>query len=722
MALCIVLCLSAAKSADLPLPPAIQNAFRIGGQPKVQDGQSLVGFGIGAMAFDAAGNMYVAGHNLGAPFAVANQTFFGPVGGSQDLWVMKISGSGERILYSALIGTSQFDQFGGMAVDRDGNVFLAGSTLSPDFPTTPGSYLPHSAQGGTFVLKLDASGQRLIYSTYIAPASQAMGLAIDTSGNAYIAGAARAAQFPTTAGAYQTASHAVDAGFVSELSADGKRLLFSTLFAGSEGGDYATAVAVDANGVIQVTGRAVSPDFPVTSGGSRSVDQIGNPHVFLARFDNTGSRLLFSTVLFETQNATALTVDRLGNSYVAGQWLHSYVTKFDGQGKRIFTKTIGGARLDNVNALLALDDGTVMIGGDTTSPDFPTRDTLQPCTPNLPGSSASITNGANAFVTILDPAGEITLSSLLGGVGYNSITVLAPDPAGSLHVAGDTTAPGFPGTRDLAPGLDVWAFAFEFDLKSIVPGRPAPSCIVNGASYKAASIAPGMVATIYGSNLGPEIGIGFTLGPDGRVPTSLAGMSVTVGGTPAPILYAQDRQMNFVVPQQVAANSTSICVAGAVSSCVATSVALLSSGIFGAGSAILNEDGTVNTPTNPALRGSVISFFGTGMGPYTIASQDGVIAGPQLGLLQYHVDATFYDPTYYPPCSPFFVRGCPTPLGPFRGEVKYAGQAPEMVTGVTQVNVKVPADAIPGPYVSVSLAVSGPSSQSSNTTTKVAVK
>ena len=124
---------------------------------------------------------------------------------------------------------------------------------------------------------------------------------------------------------------------------------------------------------------------------------------------------------------------------------------------------------------------------------------------------------------------------------------------------------------------------------------------------------------------------------------------------------------------------------------------------FGAGSAVLNQDGTLNTPANPAARGSVISFFGTGMGPYDRSEQDGSIGAPPLGHLQYPISVSFYDPT--PPVCFFGI--CSKPQGPFTGEVLYAGQAPELVTGVTQVNVKVPQDAIPGTYVRVTLAVTG---------------
>jgi uncharacterized protein (TIGR03437 family) len=699
---------SAATSASLTLPPAIQNGFRIGAsQPNAQ---GTAGFSIQGLGFDVAGNMYLAGTNMGGPFAVSNQTSIG-LPGEADLFVMKLSAAGRQVVYVTRIGGSGADQFGGMAVDRDGNVYLAGSTWSLDFPTTANSYLPKITQPGSFVLKLDVSGQKLLYSTHLAPQSQAYSVAIDNAGNAYVAGSAYG-KFPTTPGAYQQVPVSPGFGFVTKLSPDGRSLLFSTTLGGSAGGDYVQSIALEPNGVIHLAGRASSPDFPTTPGANRNV-RVPGLAVFLARLDNTGSRLLYSTLLYDIQNAGGLAVDSLGDSYVAGGPLDFKATKIDAHGTLVYAKTFDGAHVDSLNALMALDDGTLLLGGASFSPDFPTRDSLQPCTYNLPPDpSAVFPPGGNAVFMMLDPAGNLVHSSLLGGVGDNSIGAMARDPGGSLYLAGYTTAFGFPGTRELIPGppfIDTWGFVFTLDLSAIVRGRPAPSCVVHGGTYAAGEIAPGMVASIFGSNLGPNAGVGFTLGADGNVPTVLAGIHVTVGGTSAPILYAQDRQINFVMPQQVAGKSTNICVGDVqAQSCLSASVVSSNAGIFGAGSAVLNQDGTLNTPANPAVRGSVISFFGTGMGPYDRLVPDGSIAAPPLSRLQYPIGVSFYDPTP----SVCFFHICSTPLGPFSGEALYAGQAPELVAGVTQVNVKVPQDAIPGANVRVTLTVSGPSSNS----------
>jgi hypothetical protein len=210
--------------------------------------------------------------------------------------------------------------------------------------------------------------------------------------------------------------------------------------------------------------------------------------------------------------------------------------------------------------------------------------------------------------------------------------------------------------------------------------------------------------TLFGSNLGPSEGAVFSLDADGRVPAELGGIRATAGGLPAPVLYAQDRQINFVAPQ-LPWHSHDICISsGGPDTCIFTRTAAAGAGVFGNGSAVRNEDGTLNTPANPAARGSVITFYGTGFGPYDGTVEDGTMAGVPPVSLRYPVVVDFADPGFHF-CSVFY---CPPPAGPFRGTVTYAGQAPGMVAGVTQVNVRIPPDAIPSLRVPVTLGVRVP--------------
>jgi uncharacterized protein (TIGR03437 family) len=190
--------------------------------------------------------------------------------------------------------------------------------------------------------------------------------------------------------------------------------------------------------------------------------------------------------------------------------------------------------------------------------------------------------------------------------------------------------------------------------------------------------------TIFGSNLGPARGVGFNPNADGRVPLELAGVRVTVGGLGAPVLYVQDQRIDFIVPQDVAGTTTNVCVAArGTQSCLFAYVGDLFPGILKTpdGFAALNEDGTLNTPSNAAAAGSVISFFGTGFGPLDRdPPPDGAIALPPLGRLVYTVRPWFDLPA---------GRNARRTLA---AEVLYAGAAPYSVHGVVQVNIRVPPD------------------------------
>ncbi|MCU1338358.1 MAG: hypothetical protein JWO19_3939 [Bryobacterales bacterium] len=169
------------------------------------------------------------------------------------------------------------------------------------------------------------------------------------------------------------------------------------------------------------------------------------------------------------------------------------------------------------------------------------------------------------MVVRLDAAGNIIHSSLLGGVAVNnSIDALSRAPNGSLYAAGRTYSPLFPGGPTLSPtSAGAFAFAFRFDWEQIRTGLPAPSCMAQSATIGPVPAAPLSIATLFGSNLGPVAGVQYRLDADGRVPTELGGTRVTVGDIPAPILYAQDQQINFIVPGGLTGSTTQVCVEAA---------------------------------------------------------------------------------------------------------------------------------------------------------------
>jgi uncharacterized protein (TIGR03437 family) len=217
------------------------------------------------------------------------------------------------------------------------------------------------------------------------------------------------------------------------------------------------------------------------------------------------------------------------------------------------------------------------------------------------------------------------------------------------------------------------------------------SDVVNSASYLSGAVSPGELVTIFGANLGPPSGAQGALDGD-SVADSIENTQVMIGGTASPILYASSTQINAVVPFGVTGTSTQIQVlyqgqptASATVPIQPASPAVFSiNGNGGGQGAILNQDGSVNSSTNPAARGSVVALFATGAGLTTPASTDGLLTTAPYPAPMLPVSVT--------------IDGLPA-------QVVYAGAAPTLVAGVLQINVVVPANAIQETYDQVVVTV-----------------
>ena len=164
------------------------------------------------IAVDSLGNAYVTGSTIG---------FYYPPESDEDAFVAKLNPSGSALVYSTHLGGSNYDYGQGIAVDRGGNAYVTGYTGSSDFPTTSEAF--QTTQPGlqnTFVTKLNPRGSALVYSTYLGGSNTdgGNGIALDSSGNAYVTGAASSSDFPTTAGAYQTLLAGTENAFVAKLA------------------------------------------------------------------------------------------------------------------------------------------------------------------------------------------------------------------------------------------------------------------------------------------------------------------------------------------------------------------------------------------------------------------------------------------------------------------------------------------------------------------------
>jgi hypothetical protein len=380
------------------------------------------------------------------------------------------------LAYSTYLGGSAADAAFGVAVDLAGNAYVTGYTTSANFPTV-GVSLPHLGGVDLFVSKLSPSGAALVYSSYLGGSGDdvGLGIAVDASGSAYVAGYTTSPDFPV-ASAFQATSGGATDGFVAKLSASGSALVYST-YLGGGADDQAQAVAVDASGRAYVTGQTFSPNFPRsaplqgTFGGERDA--------FVTKLATAGNALLYSTFLGGSYDdfGQGIAVDGAGNAYVggytfstdfptvnplqatgaAGFYADAFVSKINGAGLALVYSTYLGGSADEQAYGLAVDaSGSVTIAGYTSSSDLPTVAAIQP---KFQGGNT------DGFVSRLDPSGSsLVFSTYLGGSGDDLIYGLAGNGLGRVHVTGYTTSADFPLTKfppqaTLAGGYDAFAAA-----------------------------------------------------------------------------------------------------------------------------------------------------------------------------------------------------------------------------------------------------------------------
>jgi uncharacterized protein (TIGR03437 family) len=244
-------------------------------------------------------------------------------------------------------------------------------------------------------------------------------------------------------------------------------------------------------------------------------------------------------------------------------------------------------------------------------------------------------------------------------------------------------------------------------LISTVPAVPAIAAVVSAASFQGGSVSPGEVVTIGGTAIGPGTPAYLTLDQNGNVSTTLGGVQVLFGGVPAPLIYVSSTQINAVVPYEFARTtnpSAQVAFGGQTSSAFPLSLAASAPAMFtfnGSGTgpaAILNQDNSYNTPTNPATKGSYVVVYVTGEGQ----TNPGGVTGK----------VTTISPA--PPLTPQPSLPVSVSIGGQPAVVAFYGEAPGVVSGVMQLNVQIPANAASG-NVPIAVTVGGNSSQSAVT-------
>jgi len=557
--------------------------------PAGNDGQAA------AAAADAQGNLWIAG-------SAAASAQSSPIVG----FIAQVDSAG-ALLYSGTFGGQDptgNTTISAIAFDTAGNAYLAGSTSQSDFPTTSGAYIgaiPAALAGQEifygFVAKLAPSSQAtppytLAYSTLLGAqqaSSFASVLAVDSNGQATVAGATSASGFPVTQGAFQTQPPSPDANvFVTRLNAQGTGLVWSTLLGevagfpmGSLGG-----VALDSSGNVVLAGIAFSSNFPITAGAiqpqfdtpTNGLSSLGDG--FVAKLDSTGASLLFSTYYgiasYAGSTAGSFSVPY---AYLLDDNFAPPKLRLDAQDDIWITESLADP------TGLALAPGSLALGDTVVAelaPDV-SKVLFAELTPN----------GMAGQDLALNSDGSLTLIGPPRGVNFN-----APVSSGFVLRQPRATPTGV----------------------SILGVADAAAHAVNNA------VAPGEYLSIYGTGLGPAAAAGTQLDANGAISNSLGGTQVSFDGVFAPLLYVSENQINLLVPHEVAGstqgNMVITSIAGSSQS-LPFQIVAAQPNIF----VVVNADGSFNSSSNPASPGDTVSILMSGAGLLDPNLPDGALAG-----------------------------------------------------------------------------------------------
>lgn len=283
-------------------------------------------FGYG-IAVDGSGCAYVTGTTLSTDFPTENPYDDSHNGGSTDAFVTKFSAAGNSLVYSTYLGGMGGDEgWGGVAVDTSGCAYVTGKTNSDDFPTK--SAWDEDLNGNdAFVTKLSSTGDSLIYSTYLGGSvtDVGRGIALDSSGCAYVTGNTYSTDFPTQNAYDDSFNGGYYDAFATKLSAIGDSLIYSS-FLGGSGSDIGLGIAVGSSGCAYVTGSTPSADFPTQNAFDDNHNGSSN-RAFVTELSSSGDSLVYSSYLGDSSPSygRAIATGKLGHAYVTGD--NAFVAK-----------------------------------------------------------------------------------------------------------------------------------------------------------------------------------------------------------------------------------------------------------------------------------------------------------------------------------------------------------------------------------------------------------
>ena len=315
------------------------------------------------------------------------------LGGGNDAFVAKLNASGSALIYCTYLGGRNDDRALGIAIDSTGAAYVTGSTQSPNFPVRNAFQANLAGAKNAFVAKLTPTGNNLAYSSFLGGNGSDVGngIAVDAGGNGYITGDTTSTTFPVNS--FEKTYQGGQDAFVAKVNAAGSALTYCTYLGGGSI-DHGAAIAVDSTGAAFVTGGTSSTDFPVVNAMQAIIG--GGRNAFIARLKADGSGLLFSTFL--------------GGSGGSTEYLE--------EGQAIATDSAGNA----------------YIAGVTASTNFP-----------ILGPEQSTLDGwTDAFVAKVGSMGALIYSTYLGGSGNDYACAIAVDSNGYAYIGGYTYSPDFP--------------------------------------------------------------------------------------------------------------------------------------------------------------------------------------------------------------------------------------------------------------------------------------
>jgi hypothetical protein len=357
-------------------------------------------------------------------------------------------------LFSTYVGGADRDIGASIALDPAGNVYVTGHTWSTDFPTANQGNASNSGAADCFVLKLNPTGDEILYSTLVGGFNTDYGksIAVDSSGNAYVCGYTSSSDFPTV-NAYDDSFNGGGSDcFVFKLSVSGDSLLFST-YVGGSGQDLAVSLVVHSASVY-VTGGTESLDFPRVPLTGSSYHG-GESDCFVFRLNATDGDLLYSVYVggSSSEHGNSAAINSLGTVVVTGATdsmdfpttnhyddshngeYDCFLFRLDSTGDLLQSTYVGGSNLDYGASAAVDSDGNIYVTGATESSDFPIA--------NAPHSFFGWDK--DVFVLKLNSTfSELLYSTVIGGIQSDIGASIAIDSTGHAYVTGTTRSPGFP--------------------------------------------------------------------------------------------------------------------------------------------------------------------------------------------------------------------------------------------------------------------------------------